>query len=187
MRSPRAISSMMIALATVVGWLRQSEFKPGAASTRLGERLAPAGWCLTAMLAFLLIPFLARADDFAEALKPLANDSYADTAGVIERLADLADPRAVPLLRAFTDNELFIRKSDKAVILLRSSAMIDAVSGAKVDVPRSELDAVRANNRVRGARPAQPVLARRGGTARRRALRAQDTRGRQRAAARARA
>ncbi len=102
-------------------------------------------------LLLLLLSPLARADDFADALKPLANDSYADTVGVIERLADLADPRAVPLLRAFGDSELFMRKSDKAIILQRDGAMIDAVTGAKLEVARGDLDAVRANNRVRGA------------------------------------
>ncbi len=120
-----------------------------------GQRGAAArggAWfhALFILLLLLLSPF-ARADDFSDALKPLANDSYADTVGVIEKLADLADARAVPLLRAFGEGELFIRKSDKAIVLQRKDALIDAVSGATIDTPRGEFDAVRANNRVRGA------------------------------------
>lgn len=108
---------------------------------------------LHALLLFLLILLspVAHADDFAEALKPLANDSFADTTGVVERLAELVDPRAIPLLRALGEGELFIRKRDRRVIIQRGGATTDAVSGATAEMARSDGDAVRTNNRVRGA------------------------------------
>lgn len=103
---------------------------------------------LVSLLLLLAAP-LARADDFAAALAPLANDSYGDTVGVIERLAGLGDARAVPLLRALGDGSLLVRKADKAVMIAAGGKATDAVTGAPADAAGAE--AVRVNNRVRVA------------------------------------
>ncbi|MBL8696984.1 MAG: urea ABC transporter permease subunit UrtB [Alphaproteobacteria bacterium] len=97
----------------------------------------------------LLASSLARADDFTDALKPLANDSYADTVAVIERLAELGDPRAVPLLRALGDGELRVRKPDGGAFIVRAGKASDVATGAAADAAGAE--PVRVNNRVRVA------------------------------------
>ncbi len=104
---------------------------------------------LVLAVAALLGP--ARADEFAAALAPLAKDSFAETAGVVERLADIADPRGVPLLRALGEGELLLRKRDGRPIILRAGKATDAISGETVAFAPSDGDPVRINNRVRGA------------------------------------
>ncbi|MFM8682006.1 MAG: urea ABC transporter permease subunit UrtB [Alphaproteobacteria bacterium] len=106
---------------------------------------------LFAMLAFAALAPGARADDFAQALAPLAKDSFGETASVVEALADLGDPRGVPLLRALAEGELFLRKSDSRPVIRGAGGGIDALSGAPVPFVAAELDQVRVNNRVRGA------------------------------------
>ncbi|MGE0734071.1 MAG: urea ABC transporter permease subunit UrtB [Alphaproteobacteria bacterium] len=98
----------------------------------------------------------ARADDFSDALKPLAEDSYSDTIAVIERLSELADPRAADLLRALGDGRLALRKNDKSALILKgddaSKGAVDAATGKDVpDLKSDDVDPVRVNNRVRQA------------------------------------
>jgi urea transport system permease protein len=96
-----------------------------------------------------LVP--ARADEFAAALAPLAKDSFAETTSVVERIADLADPRGVALLRALGEGELLLRKPDGRPIILRAGKATDAISGESLTFAPGDGDVVRINNRVRGA------------------------------------
>ena len=104
--------------------------------------------CVLLALATLASP--ARADEFAAALAPLAKDSFAETAGVVERLAELGDPRGVPLLRALGDGDLVLRKSDGRPVIRRGAGAIDALTGAATTLGPGDGDPVRVNNRVRG-------------------------------------
>ena len=106
---------------------------------------------LRIVLALAALAAPARADDFAAALAPLAKDSFAETAGVVEKLAELGDPRGVPLLRALGDGELFLRKSDGRPVIRRGTGGIDGLTGAAISFAPAEGDPVRVNNRVRGA------------------------------------
>lgn len=127
----------------------------GRASTRPDDDQRPMNQflraLLLAMLAVAALAPAARADDFAQALAPLAKDSFADTASVAEGLAELGDPRGVTLLRALAEGELFLRKSDSRPVLRVAGGGVDALTGAPVAFVAADFDQVRVNNRVRGA------------------------------------
>ncbi len=119
---------------------------------RLAQRLAT----LLAWIAIALAPQPARADEFGDALAGFTKDSYSETVAAIEKLAALGDPRAAPVLRALADGNLLVRKADKSIVAARDNrgklTGIDVVSGKELgDVNAAEFDAVRVNNRVRGA------------------------------------
>jgi len=102
---------------------------------------------LRVLLALAALTGLARADQFAAALAPLAKDSFAETAGLVERLAELGDPRGVPLLRALGDGDLILRKSDGRPVIRRAAGAIDALTGAATTLAPGDGDPFRVNNR----------------------------------------
>ena len=98
----------------------------------------------------------ARADAFGDALAGFARDSYADTIAAVEKLSALGDPRAAPVLRALAEGNLYVRKSDQAVVVALEDAgkteAAEAATGRPVGAFKAdEFDKVRVNNRVRAA------------------------------------
>jgi urea transport system permease protein len=98
----------------------------------------------------------ARADAFTDALAGFAKDSYVDTIAAVEKLSALGDPRAAPVLRALGEGNLYVRKSDQAVVFTREEggktiATEAATAKALGEIKTDEFDRVRVNNRVRGA------------------------------------
>ena len=98
----------------------------------------------------------AQADAFADALVGFTKDSYSETAATVEKLATLGDARAAPVLRALADDNLYVRKSDHAIVYGRTQGDdtigTEAVSGKKLGVLKlDDYDQVRVNNRVRAA------------------------------------
>jgi urea transport system permease protein len=116
---------------------------------------------LRALALFLIIVLAAfgrdaRADAFGDALAGFTKDSYGDTIAAVEQLSALGDPRAAPVLRALGDGNLYVRKSDQAVVFAREEGGktlgTEAASGKDLgEIKTDEFDKVRVNNRVRGA------------------------------------
>ena len=108
------------------------------------------------VLAALARPQESRADAFTDALAGFAKDSYAETIAAIEKLSTLGDPRAAPVLRGLAEGQLYIRKSDRAVVYAREEGGktigTEAATGKELgEIKTDDFDQVRANNRVRGA------------------------------------
>ena len=114
------------------------------------------------VLALLLIVVLAafgrdaRADAFTDALAGFAKDSYADTIAAVDKLSALGDPRAAPVLRALSEGQLYVRKSDQAIVFARDEGGktigTEAATGKALgEIKPGDFDQVRVNNRVRGA------------------------------------
>jgi urea transport system permease protein len=92
----------------------------------------------------------ARAQDaFTTAIQGLGGNFNAQ-AEAVERLGTLADPRALPALRALNDGRL-LRGPDGTLLIRDGTALTDAATGAAVPAPESEPTRININNRVRGA------------------------------------
>ncbi len=115
-----------------------------------------------ASLALLLLPAAsarAQADPAgAGQLRPLVDALDAKNLGALSKavdaLAATGDAAVVPALRALMDGDLYIRKSDKAVVIGRSAgggyALSDPLTGAALgNAPRNAVDKVRVNNALR--------------------------------------
>ena len=111
-------------------------------------------------LALLLILALAavgrdaRADTFTDALAGFAKNSFSDTIAAVEAIAASGDARAASVLRALAEGNLYVRKSDQAVVFTREDGGktlgTEAASGKDLGEFKSDdYDQVRLNNRVR--------------------------------------
>ncbi len=92
--------------------------------------------------------------DFAGAVDKLKTDSFDDKAKAIQRLTELGDPRAIPVLQALADGRLFVRKTDGAVIIGDRSGNDTRVTLAATAEPAGivapgDLDALFINNNLR--------------------------------------
>jgi len=109
------------------------------------------------MLALLLIVAAApaRADDLAGAVAGLGGDSFAAKEKAVVALGKLGDPRAVPILKALSEDRL--RKApDGRVVILNTiggtTKLSDAATGQEVsDLGPDSLDRIIVNNRLRNA------------------------------------
>jgi len=111
-------------------------------------------------LALLLILALAavgrdaRADTFTDALAGFAKNSFSDTIAAVEAIAASGDARAASVLRALAEGNLYVRKSDQAVVFTREDGGktlgTEAANGKDLGEFKSDdYDQVRLNNRVR--------------------------------------
>lgn len=102
----------------------------------------------------LLIP-IAQADEFETLSLNLAKSNYAQKSQIIDSLVALNDERVLPVLKGMLDGNLYLQKSDQAVVIGR-----DAEGGVEITDIRNNhvtdvvgvraLDKVRINNSVRG-------------------------------------
>jgi len=99
------------------------------------------------LLALLLAWPAAAQDPFPAALTGMG-DGFGNTATAVERLGVLADPRALPLLRALQDGRLQ-RTPDGRILVPEGGGFRDAATGAPVEATGGEV--IRLNNRVRQA------------------------------------
>ncbi|HJS30815.1 MAG TPA: urea ABC transporter permease subunit UrtB [Alphaproteobacteria bacterium] len=93
----------------------------------------------------------ARADAFSDTVATMASDGFAARIAAVEALGDLGDPRGVAVLRALNDGNLYVRKTDGRVVIARAGVAIDAITGGSVGTIEAADEAVRLNNRLRGA------------------------------------
>jgi urea transport system permease protein len=117
---------------------------------------------LVAVVIFVAALFAAPLDskgadkpDFAAAVGGLSG-GFAAAESAIDALAATGDPRAVAVLRALEAGELRLRKTDRAILLVRRNGeqtiLIDPVTGQTLGpADESGLERVRVNNRVRRA------------------------------------
>lgn len=102
----------------------------------------------------LLLP-IAQADEFATLSTDLAKSGYAQKSRIIDDLVALNDERTLSVLKAMLDGNLYMRKSDKAVVMGRDTEagveIVDIRDNQVLDVIGIRaLDKVRINNSVRG-------------------------------------
>jgi urea transport system permease protein len=100
------------------------------------------------LLLLLLAATPARAQDaFVAALPGLAGNFNAQ-AEAVDRLGSLADPRALPVLRALSDGRL-LRRADGGLALRDGAALTDPATGAAIEAGSPEPARIAINNRVR--------------------------------------
>ena len=98
----------------------------------------------------------ASADPLADAAAKLPDGGYSERIAQIEAIANLGDPRAIPMLEALSGGDLHVRGSDGLlVIAIRNGSdyqLTDPLTGADLGTAgRRDTDKVKVNNRVRGA------------------------------------
>jgi urea transport system permease protein len=113
-------------------------------------RAAIVAWALA------LIGAAAQAADLPTLVDALGQGSFADREKAIEALAATDDERVAPILQALGDGELYTRKSDDAVFIVRKQganlALFDPVSNGQVATAAAgEIERVKVNNRLRRA------------------------------------
>ncbi|MCB2101219.1 MAG: urea ABC transporter permease subunit UrtB [Rhodobacterales bacterium] len=97
----------------------------------------------------------AFAGPFEDAITALGGKSFNARMAAVEALGETGDPRAVPVLNALMDGELYTRKDDKSVVLTRPSGKVfiltDAVTGQEIgEAAKKDLTKIKVNNRMRG-------------------------------------
>jgi urea transport system permease protein len=110
---------------------------------------------VSSALAAVLIAATAWAADLPALVTNLTAGSFADRETAIGALAASGDARAAPILEALGAGQLFVRKSDNAVVIGKPDgnqlALTEAISGKPAGTgSEAELDRVRVNNRLRG-------------------------------------
>jgi urea transport system permease protein len=98
----------------------------------------------------------AVAADLATLVANLTTGGYSDREAAIAALATSGEARAAPILQALGAGQLYIRTSDKAVVIGKGDGkqltLTDAVSGKDAGTSSEDaLDRVKVNNRLRGA------------------------------------
>jgi len=114
-------------------------------------------------LAFVFAAFLtsappAMAQDLSpeirDLIKTLPDGSYSDREKVVNALAATGETALTPLLTALGDGDLYVNKSDKAIVIATRSGdgytLSDPVTGEKLgDVGRRDVTKVKVNNALR--------------------------------------
>jgi len=110
---------------------------------------------LLPVLATLIVAGSAAAADLAGLVANLVTGGYGDRDAAITALAASGEARAAPILQALGAGELYVRSSDKLVVIAKGSgkqlALVDAMTGK--DAGRAtddDLERVKINNRLRG-------------------------------------
>jgi urea transport system permease protein len=111
---------------------------------------------LTILAGLALASAEVRADAFEDAVQALNADSYDAKLAAVDQLAALRDERAIPVLTAMEEGDLYLRESDGLLVIGkregREYRLTGALDGQDYGTASSrELDKVRVNNRVRGA------------------------------------
>jgi urea transport system permease protein len=95
----------------------------------------------------------AHAGPYEDALPGFTTDDFSDTADSINAVVASGNPLAAPLIAALQDGRLMFSAKDKKVFIKTADdKLVDAETGKPFDgAPPDDLDAVRLNNRLRGA------------------------------------
>jgi urea transport system permease protein len=102
----------------------------------------------------LFAPCAAFAQGIEATINALSKGDYSDRAKAATVLAQTGDARAVAILKALGDRDLYIRKSDQKVFIARASGgayqLIDPMTGQDAGQAASgDLDGVKVNNALR--------------------------------------
>jgi len=105
----------------------------------------------------MLAPFVSTSEaaDFAEATQGLLSKKYSEKISAVELLAATGDERAVELLGALLEGDIYAQKSDKSLVIARP-----ATGGYEITtiltaenlgvVKKKKLSKIRINNKMRG-------------------------------------
>ena len=110
---------------------------------------------LAVCLAFVVAtPSAFAADDLRAMINDLANGSLNTMEEKVQALAATGDPAAVPALKAYSDGDLYQRKSDNAVFIAKTkgskATLIDPLTGETVEeTKKSALSKIKINNSLR--------------------------------------
>ena len=112
-----------------------------------------AGFCL---LAIVSATILHAEDDVHSLINALGPANFAQAEDIVKKLAKTGDPKVVPALEAFSDGNLYLRKSDNQVFVTKAAgdrlALIDPVSGAAAgEEDKANLVKIKINNNLRRA------------------------------------
>lgn len=115
-----------------------------------------------AVLLILLVlgPAAAAERAFGEILQALPSASYEAKATLIRELAETGHPRAVPVLRALSEGDLYVRKADQRVFIVRKGEggydLVDPLSGEPAgQAGRRDVKRIGINNTLRNVLAAQ--------------------------------
>ncbi len=102
----------------------------------------------------LVAPHAVFAQDIQPAIDALSKGDYGDRAKAATALATTADPRAVAVLKALGDRDLYVRKSDQKVFIAHSAGggyqLTDPMTGQDAGPAASaDLEGVKVNNALR--------------------------------------
>lgn len=119
---------------------------------------------ITVLLALAFVPFL-QAETFEELSGQLSKGSYSKKAKTLEALAEMNDPRVLPLFISMLDARLYVQKSDGRLFIIdtsdsRDTTAISVNTGELLgSVDKDDLKKIRINNRIRRVlRPRIAVL-----------------------------
>jgi urea transport system permease protein len=108
----------------------------------------------------LLLPLAvlgpARGAELPELVQQLSSDSFDTKLEAVQGLAHLGDPRAVRVLNALHEGQLYTTSDDNKVVIAAPNGddfdISDPITGAKVDTVASDkVDRILVNNRLRSA------------------------------------
>ena len=112
---------------------------------------------LAVWMAFVASPAFAPAyaDEFTDAVQGLNADGYSEKGQAADALAATGDARAIPVLRALLDGDLFVRPADGQVFIAKKSGSVylltDPVADAAVgEAAQGDIEKIRINNKLRG-------------------------------------
>jgi urea transport system permease protein len=103
-----------------------------------------------ALIAVLLTVVTAQAAVDQQMLKALGGDDADAKIEVVGKLVATADPAALAVLQAMSDDTLVVL-ANGVIAISSGTALTDAATGAKIPAPAEAPDSVSVNNRVRGA------------------------------------
>jgi len=108
---------------------------------------------LCILLLGLLLPTAAQAD-LASDLQALDTKSYSDKGEAVERIVAGGDERAVPILEAFLEGQLFVTDEEGRIVIGEDSPggyrIFDALTGEALgEVGKRDVSKIRINNKLR--------------------------------------
>ena len=115
--------------------------------------------CLLAafgLVVTLLATDLRAADDLRAMIDALGNGNFQENQKQVEALAKTGDPKIVPALEALSDGDLYRRKADGIVFIVKpagdSLTLVDALSGEEAgEEAKAALEKIKVNNGLRRA------------------------------------
>ena len=111
---------------------------------------------LLALLLPLMLLASAHADELPDLVQKLGSDDFDAKLAAVDALSRLGDPRAVKVLNALHDEQLYTTTDDNKVVIAEPNGdnfdISDPITGAKIDtVSDDKIDRVLVNNRLRSA------------------------------------
>ncbi|MDK4720577.1 MULTISPECIES: urea ABC transporter permease subunit UrtB [Rhizobium] len=104
----------------------------------------------------LMATSLRAQEDAHSLINSLGQANFQKAGDIVQSLAKSGDPKVVPALQAFSDGDLYVRKSDNQVFIAKSSGdmmdLLDPVSGQVVGQEgKDNLGKIKINNNLRRA------------------------------------